>query len=123
MRAAIVAVVFLFALWAPSEAAAPGALTQLSGTAGCIAESGDGVTCADGHGLGAPFDIKVTPDGLNAYGISYNTDAVTAFSRDPATGVLTQLSGTDGCISEDGGGGCSDGHGLDQPLTLTISPD
>jgi len=41
-----------------------------------------------------------------------------------AIGDLTQKPGTAGCISEDGtGGACADGTALDQPRSVTVSPD
>jgi hypothetical protein len=40
------------------------------------------------------------------------------------TGALTQLPGTDACISEDGGGGdCADGVGLLGARSVAVSPD
>src|SRR6185503_13923132 len=39
-------------------------------------------------------------------------------------GALTQLPGTDGCISKDGTAGeCAPGRGLDGALDVAISPD
>ena len=40
-----------------------------------------------------------------------------------ATGALTQPGGTAGCISETGAGPCADGHGLDGPFSVAVSPD
>jgi hypothetical protein len=40
-----------------------GVLTQLSGPAGCVADTGDGVTCADGRGLDGAVTVVVSPDG------------------------------------------------------------
>jgi DNA-binding beta-propeller fold protein YncE len=46
------------------------------------------------------------------------------FARDRKTGVLTQLLGTDACVSQDGSGGdCADGVGLDAPFGVAVSPD
>ncbi len=39
------------------------------------------------------------------------------------TGDLTQPAGTAGCISEMGSGPCADGHGLDGPRSVAVSPD
>ena len=39
------------------------------------------------------------------------------------TGDLTQPAGTAGCISETGAGPCADGHGLDGPFGVAVSPD
>jgi DNA-binding beta-propeller fold protein YncE len=41
-----------------------------------------------------------------------------------ATGDLTQPAGTAGCVSQSGGGGCANGHGLnDGPAGVAVSPD
>jgi 6-phosphogluconolactonase (cycloisomerase 2 family) len=101
-----------------------GALTQLSGTAGCIAENGDGVTCADGRGLVNPIQVQLSSDGKNVYVASVGSSALTIFSRNTTTGVLTQLSGTAGCIAENGDGStCADGKGLNEVVYVTVSPD
>jgi 6-phosphogluconolactonase (cycloisomerase 2 family) len=101
-----------------------GALTQLGGAAGCIAETGDGVTCADGRGLSQAVFVEISPDGENVYAASQVSNAVTVFARNKTTGALTQLSGTAGCVSEDGTGGtCADGKGLNGALGVTVSPD
>ena len=40
------------------------------------------------------------------------------------TGALTQPAGAAGCVSEEGPAGpCADGHGLDGPLSVAVSPD
>jgi uncharacterized repeat protein (TIGR01451 family) len=41
--------------------------------------------------MGGARDIVVTPDGLHVYIACQSIDAVTAFSRDPATGLLSYL--------------------------------
>jgi 6-phosphogluconolactonase (cycloisomerase 2 family) len=107
-----------------SRNANTGALTQLSGIAGCIAEAGDGITCADGTGLSGAFALTVSPDGRHVYVVSATSDAVAVFSRNTITGALTQLSGTAGCVSETGTGGlCIDGNGLLGALAVALSPD
>ena len=101
-----------------------GALTQLSGTAGCIAETGDGVTCADGRGLVNPIHVEVSPDGNHVYVASRDSASVVVFSRNVVTGALTQLSGPAGCISETGDGiTCADGRGLNGAVYILVSPD
>jgi hypothetical protein len=44
-----------------------GALTQLGGAAGCIAEVGNGVICADGKGLVEAVSVVVSPDLNHVY--------------------------------------------------------
>ena len=105
-----------------------GALTQLPGLAGCIAENGDGITCAVGAGLREAVFVTLSPDGTNLYVASQLSDAVAAFSRNAVTGALTQLPGVAGCVSDDGSDDgmamvCADGNGLLGALTVTVSPD
>jgi DNA-binding beta-propeller fold protein YncE len=44
------------------------------------------------------------------------------FTHDNATGVITQMAGTNACIS-DNTAGCSTGRALKLPLGVTVSPD
>jgi 6-phosphogluconolactonase (cycloisomerase 2 family) len=101
-----------------------GELTQLSGTSGCVSETGSAGNCADGKALDRPFAVSVSRDGEHAYISSVRSDAVAAFDRDTATGKLTQLPGTSGCVSETGtGGACADGRALIDVDSVTVSPD
>jgi DNA-binding beta-propeller fold protein YncE len=99
-----------------------GALTQLSGPAGCVADIGDGVTCTDGRGLDGAVTIVVSPDGQHVY-VASRGGAVAVFTRNGTTGVLTQLSGAAGCIDETGVTGCTVGKALGGLRAITISPD
>jgi len=104
-----------------------GALTQLAGTAGCVSETGTGGTCANGKGLDRAFSVAVSRDGVSVYVASVASDAVAAFSRNTTTGALTQLAGTDGCVSETGttptGDTCADGVAVTDADTVIVSPD
>ncbi len=101
-----------------------GALTQLPGTDGCVSESGSGGECADGKALDAPFGVAVSRDGRNVYVASSASSGLAAFSRDKRTGALTQLGGTDGCVTEFGSGGdCEDGKGLQGAKAVVVSGD
>jgi DNA-binding beta-propeller fold protein YncE len=103
---------------------ATGALTQLPATDACVSEDGSGGDCADGVALFIPFGVAVSDDGRNVYVVSAGTSAVAVFARDLATGALSQLPGTDACVSKDGtGGDCADGIGLDEVVSVTVSPD
>src|SRR5690606_7711919 len=87
-----------------------GELTQLEGTDGCVGETSLGGACADGKALLGPRGIAVSRDGRNVYVGAAGSHAVAVFARDRRTGALTQLPGTEGCVSEDGTGGeCADG--------------
>jgi 6-phosphogluconolactonase (cycloisomerase 2 family) len=107
--------------------ATTGALTQLSGTAGCVSETGTGGVCADGQALDRAFSVAPSKDGTSVYVASVRSDAVAVFSRDTTTGALTQPAGTDGCVSETGstpsGDTCTDGVALTDAISLTVSPD
>jgi 6-phosphogluconolactonase (cycloisomerase 2 family) len=101
-----------------------GGLTQLAGTAGCVSETGTGGACTDGVALDGVDWVAVSPDGHYAYAGTKNSDSVAVFDRDPGTGVLTQVAGTAGCVSETGtGGACADGVALDQVRAVAVSPD
>jgi DNA-binding beta-propeller fold protein YncE len=99
-----------------------GAVTQPAGAAGCISQTGAG-PCADGHGLKNPVSVTVSPDGKSVYVASPGGDDVARFSRNTATGALSQPAGTAGCVSETGTGPCADGHALSNPVDLVVSPD
>jgi 6-phosphogluconolactonase (cycloisomerase 2 family) len=102
-----------------------GALTQKAGTVGCISETGTAGACVDGTGLDSAFSVTISPDGTSVYVAAANpSNAVTIFDRDPTTGALTQKAGTAGCITETGdAGACTDGTALNEPSSVTISPD
>jgi 6-phosphogluconolactonase (cycloisomerase 2 family) len=100
------------------------ALTQLGGIAGCVSETGNGGSCVDGRALDRPRSVAVSADGGNVYVAAETGDAVAVFSRDQATGRLTQLPGAIGCLSETGSGGeCADATALDGVRSVAVSPD
>ena len=102
-------------------------ISQEPGPAGCTAELPGGATstCKDGVGLDDPNEIELGPDGRSAYAVSLGAShAVTVFTRDPASGELTQKAGTAGCISASGtGGACQIGRELLGASAVAISPD
>ncbi len=100
-----------------------GALTQKAGTAGCITQNGTG-PCVDGKGIQAARWVTISPDGANVYVAAQGNDSIAVFDRNSANGVLTQKAGTAGCVSETGSlGDCVDGKALDDPTSVTVSPD
>jgi DNA-binding beta-propeller fold protein YncE len=99
-----------------------GAINQPAGLAGCVSETGAG-TCADGHGLARPFGVAVSPNGKSVYVASAASNAVARLNRNPTTGAISQPAGTAGCVSEAGSGPCADGHGLDDAISVAVSPD
>ncbi len=118
--------------------ATSGALTQLSGTAGCISANGaseDGAdTCTAGRAIGDHYDITISPDGRTVYTASYasvggaGAQGIGVFARG-ADGGLTQLAGTDGCVSrdgtsDDGADTCTNaGTPVNGPTGVVVSPD
>lgn len=101
-----------------------GVITQLPGTDGCVSEDGSGGACADGRGLLGVFGLAVSRDGRFLYAAARDGNAVAVFARDKKTGVITQLPGTEGCISEDGSGGeCSDGTRLSGAVSVALPRD
>jgi DNA-binding beta-propeller fold protein YncE len=102
-----------------------GALIAKAGIAGCVSETGNGITCADGKALLQAQEAAVSADGRSVYVASAGTtDALAIFDRDPVTGQLTQQGGVAGCFSETGtAGACIDGVALDTVTGVTVSPD
>jgi DNA-binding beta-propeller fold protein YncE len=101
-----------------------GALRQLAGRAGCISERAAGSTCTDGRALEGALEVRVSPDGRNAYVAASASNAIAVFAREAATGALRQLAGKPGCVSETGTGGtCRDGTGLWGASAVALSPD
>ncbi len=91
---------------------------------GCWAEGGTG-GCERVRGLDGPYDLAVSRDGRNVYVAARVSGAVATFSRDGATGVLTQLGGENGCISQAGRDGCreSTSASLRGARGVAVSPD
>jgi DNA-binding beta-propeller fold protein YncE len=99
-----------------------GRLTQASGRAGCISAKGvDG--CADGVGLAGPNSVAVSPDGKNVYATSFRSSSVETFTRDPATGALTQARDGTGCLAAVAVPGCASARGLDGADVVAVSDD
>jgi 6-phosphogluconolactonase (cycloisomerase 2 family) len=94
---------------AAASAASPpvGGLTQLPGQLGCFTTAASG-SCQAATGIADADSVVVSPDGRYVYVGSFRTvggtreASLTAFSRDPATGELTQLPGAAGCYTADG---------------------
>ncbi len=99
-------------------------LGQRPGPAGCITESGNGGHCQDGRGLVGPEAIALSPDGANAYVAASSWDSVAILDRDPTSGGLTPVAGTDGCLSSlSSNVECAVGEKLGGARDLLVSPD
>lgn len=108
-----------------ASAAPFGAIAQLPGTSGCFEPSGFNTAdnCASGVGLDEASGVFVSPDGKNVYVSAQNNGgAVLIFSRDPATGALTQLAGKAGCIATSNAA-CTVGRALGGAQQVVVSPD
>jgi DNA-binding beta-propeller fold protein YncE len=99
-----------------------GHLEQLPGRRGCVRHEG-GRFCRAGRAMGGPVSIAVSPDGRNVYVVSAGSDALSILGRNRRTGVLTQLPGASGCVSQRPGGGCIVGRALNEPTSVAVSPD
>ncbi len=101
-----------------------GKLTQLAGQGACVSEDGTGGLCADGHALSGPQAVVVSKDGKRVYVATYRSESVVTLIRDRTTGALTQPTGTEWCISDDGTGGlCTDGVATTGATTMALSPN
>ena len=76
-----------------AAASVPGGFAQLPGAAGCVSDGGAG-GCTVGRGFGTNVRIEISPDGRNAYLMTFfGSDSVLVFDRDPGTGALRQKPG------------------------------
>jgi IPT/TIG domain len=99
---------------------AGGVLEQLAGEKGCVSEKVAG--CATAKALQGSEDLAISPDGKDVYATSYPTNSIIELGRNEATGVLTQLTGANGCVSE-GFVGCTEATGIDGPLGVAVGPE
>lgn len=97
-----------------------GVLTQLAGSAGCIATATAG--CATGIGLGAVEGLAVSRDGKNVYAASALSNAVVDLTRNTETGALSQATDGTGCIANAPLSGCSAGVQVEGANAVATSP-
>jgi DNA-binding beta-propeller fold protein YncE len=128
--AALVLPVSACAAPAPQQAAAPGTLSQLKATRGCLVDRSKPASgCGMARALKGPGPfmgsraIALSPNGNNVYVASSSSDAIAIFKRDSRTGALTQPKGAGGCIAVKGAGGCASAVGLDGPNSVAVSAD
>ncbi|MGB0871502.1 MAG: beta-propeller fold lactonase family protein [Solirubrobacterales bacterium] len=99
-----------------------GSLRQKRGSAGCVANQAI-ENCAIGRALAGADVVAVSPDNKSVYVGTFESDGVASFTRNRATGSITQKAGTAGCIVETPLSGCATGRALNGAEGLTISPD
>jgi len=68
-----------------------------------------------------PAAIALSPEGNSAYVVTQGNNDLVEFSRDPETGLLTEI----GCISHENTSTCAavKAKGLNDPYGVTVSPD
>ena len=101
-----------------SRAGAAGALTQLSGTAGCITEAG-AEGCAKGTALNHVEGLAINPSGTAVYPEAAFASAIGFLARDASTGALTQA----GCVTSEKTEGCALGYEFGGVNAMAFSPD
>jgi DNA-binding beta-propeller fold protein YncE len=99
-----------------------GALTQLRGGDGCIANRATR-GCATGRALDGSDVVTVSPDGDNVYVGAFVGNALAVLHRNSSSGALTQPADRTGCIVETPTGGCTTGIALAAPEGMAISAD
>jgi DNA-binding beta-propeller fold protein YncE len=103
---------------------ATGRLVRRAGEAGCYRDNVMPDGCTDVRFMRNPMDVQVSPDGEHVYVAAFSSSAVAVFDRDPATGVLTQDAGADGCLRVGGDNvSCRPGRALQTVMQLIPSPD
>ena len=103
--------------------AASGALAQLPDFRACV-RVGGGEGCTTANALIQPLAIAMGSDDGSVYVAGAGGDAIVVLARDSATGGLTQLAGTAGCLRNGPGNTvCAAATALDQPIGLSVSPD
>jgi DNA-binding beta-propeller fold protein YncE len=98
-----------------------GALTQLAGTAGCIAEATAG--CATGIALKSIEGLAISPDGASVYAGAALSNGIATLTRDPSTGALSQATDGSGCVTDAPLTGCATGRELAGANAVAVSPE
>jgi hypothetical protein len=109
------------------RASSSGALSQLSGQAGCVAgQLAAGGPAAEGcaavRAMRSASSMVISPDGRNGYVSSPLDNSLAVFRRDQRTGALSQLTGAAGCIRRVARDGCTVAPALDVE-SVAVSPD
>jgi DNA-binding beta-propeller fold protein YncE len=100
-----------------------GALTQIGCWSGLSDGRGRSANCTPATGVSYAEHVAISPDGAHVY-LTGNANSIAIFVRDPATGLLTQPPGVDGCITDnvEPGDDCQTSDGLDTTYGLAFDP-
>jgi DNA-binding beta-propeller fold protein YncE len=112
----------LFSNSITSFTSSSGALTQKSGTAGCLVYM-RAVGCSFGRALVAPEGLVVSPDGANLYAAAFKTGAIAVLDRGRKSGSVAQKPGPAGCLAPPSLAGCTPARALRGVSSIAVSPD
>lgn len=98
-----------------------GALTQLTGSAGCIAA--DTAGCSTGVALSAVEGLAISSDGATVYTGSAVSNAIAVLSRNTSDGSLSQATDGSGCITTVPVTSCTTGRQLAGANAVALSPN
>jgi DNA-binding beta-propeller fold protein YncE len=99
---------------------ASGALTQLPGSAACVAEAIAG--CAPARALGSPEGMAMGPGGASVIVAAALSNSVAVLGRDTTSGALAQAGDESGCFVETPLPGCATGVQLAGANAVATSP-
>jgi 6-phosphogluconolactonase (cycloisomerase 2 family) len=102
---------------------ADGTLTSIQ----CLEQAPAAFPCGAARVAGNSQSLVISPDGTHAYSGSYSV-GISAFDRDPSTGILGQLPGAAGCLSttgndDTGAATCTKARVLSGSYVARISPN
>lgn len=88
----------------------------------CLSDRGRDPGCPAARSLAGGASIAISPDGRNVYVAARSSSGIAALARDPESGALTQLPGTDGCATATGSRGkCARGTALAEAVSVAVS--
>lgn len=102
-----------------------GALTEISGPAGCVFDDGvgDGTDpCVAGRALGTAQSVEVSPDG-KLLSVSGAADKGIAILHRAPDGSLSQSAGAAGCVTEGATSGCGASRVTQNVYRTLFTPD
>jgi DNA-binding beta-propeller fold protein YncE len=104
---------------------ATGALSDPPGQVGCLRDSVPLSGCGVARFMLGPEEIAVSQDGRSAYVTTSESAPLVVLRRNPATGELSDLPGTAGCIGRHPRfeGACTDSRLLEGASAIALSRD